>query len=84
MMPAATQKTPEHLVPLHLHIWEIRMPSHRTAVCTTPFALQMRRLKGFFALFSDFKKGRGSAASAAATQNEPQNDLNPIALAHLG
>ena len=29
---------------------------HKVIYCITPLALQIRRLKGFFALFPDFKK----------------------------
>ena len=50
----------------------------------TPFALQMRRLKGFFALFPDFKKVRSSTASAEMTRQVEISTLSAHQMAHGG
>ena len=52
--------------------------------CITPFALQMRRLKGFFALFPDFKKVRSSTASAEMTRQVEISTLSAHQMAHAG
>ena len=52
--------------------------------CITPFALQMRRLKGFFALFPDFKKVRSSTASAEMTRQVEISTLSAYQMAHAG
>ena len=50
----------------------------------TPLALQMRCLKGFFALFPDFKKVWSSAASAEMTRQVEISTLSAHQMAHGG
>ena len=72
--------------------WTARNRPHRASedryrlppFVTGPLALQMCRFKGFFALFPDFKKVRGPAASAEMTRQVEVSTLSAHQMAPAG